>query len=275
MHGRTLAIIGLGYVGLPVATAFARSGVPVIGFDIDHKRVDELRAGHDRTREVEPSDLSHASLSYESDPAKFATCDFFIVAVPSPIDKANRPDLGAILAASQTVGEVLKRGDVVVYSSTVYPGAVEEDCAPLLEKVSGLKGDGAALVGFLVATNINLVLSRLFTFPPEFGALGIEALLVTVASGLAFAANLLSFLLLYRFVDVNVVAAKMAGTTFGFAFNYVARQFVIFSRISSYLSVSAVFENQASRHIEKQSRLGNAPILDQVWGTMPSSRCDE
>ena len=132
-HGRKLGIIGLGYVGLPVATAFARSGVPVIGFDIDRKRIDELRAGNDRTREVEPSDLSHPSLSYESDPAKLAACNFYIVTVPTPIDKANRPDLGAIRAASQTVGEVLKRGDIVVYESTVYPGAIEEDCAPLLE----------------------------------------------------------------------------------------------------------------------------------------------
>jgi len=147
-HGRTLGIIGLGYVGLPVATAFAKSGVPVIGFDIDRKRIDELRAGHDRTREVEPSDLSHPSLSYESDSAKLATCDFFIVTVPTPIDKANRPDLGAMLAASQTIGEVLKRGDIVIYESTVYPGAVEEDCAPLLEKISGLNAGSDFMLGY-------------------------------------------------------------------------------------------------------------------------------
>jgi UDP-N-acetyl-D-galactosamine dehydrogenase len=147
-HGRKLGIIGLGYVGLPVATAFARSGIPVIGFDIDRKRVDELRAGHDRTREVEPSDLSHPSLSYESDPAKLATCDFFIVTVPTPIDEENRPDLGAMLAASQTVGGALKRGDIVVYESTVYPGAVEEDCAPVLEKASGLKVGSDFTLGY-------------------------------------------------------------------------------------------------------------------------------
>jgi UDP-N-acetyl-D-glucosamine/UDP-N-acetyl-D-galactosamine dehydrogenase len=147
-HGRKLGIIGLGYVGLPVATAFARSGIPVIGFDIDRKRVDELRAGHDRTREVEPSDLSHPSLSYESAPAKLAICDFFIVTVPTPIDKENRPDLGAMLAASQTVGGVLKRGDIVVYESTVYPGAVEEDCAPVLEKASGLKAGSDFMLGY-------------------------------------------------------------------------------------------------------------------------------
>ena len=147
-HGRKLGIIGLGYVGLPVATAFARSGVPVIGFDIDRKRIDELRSGHDRTREVEPSALSYPSLSYENDPAKLATCDFFIVTVPTPIDNARRPDLGAMLAASQTIGEVLKRGDIVIYESTVYPGAVEEDCAPLLEKVSGLKAGSDFMLGY-------------------------------------------------------------------------------------------------------------------------------
>jgi UDP-N-acetyl-D-galactosamine dehydrogenase len=147
-HGRKLGIIGLGYVGLPVATAFARSGVPVIGFDIDRKRVDELRGGHDRTREVEPSDLSHPSLSYESDPQRLVVCDFFIVTVPTPIDKENRPDLSAMLAASQTVGGVLKRGDIVVYESTVYPGAVEEDCAPVLEKTSGLKAGSDFRLGY-------------------------------------------------------------------------------------------------------------------------------
>ena len=147
-HGRKLGIIGLGYVGLPVAVAFARSGVPVIGFDIDRKRVDELRAGHDRTREVEPSDLSHPSLSYESAPAKLAICDFFIVTVPTPIDEQNRPDLSAMLAASQTVGGALKRGDIVVYESTVYPGAVEEDCAPVLEKASGLKAGSDFMLGY-------------------------------------------------------------------------------------------------------------------------------
>ena len=147
-HGRKIAVIGLGYVGLPVAVAFARSGAPVIGVDIDRKRVDALRAGHDRTREVDPSDLAHPSLSYESDPAKLAACDFFIVTVPTPIDEKNRPDLGAMLAASQTVGKALKAGDIVVYESTVYPGAVEEDCAPVLEKASGLKSGSDFTLGY-------------------------------------------------------------------------------------------------------------------------------
>jgi UDP-N-acetyl-D-galactosamine dehydrogenase len=147
-HGRKIAVIGLGYVGLPVAVAFAQSGVPVIGFDIDRGRIEELRQGRDRTREVEPGQLSQPSLAYESDPAKLAGSDFYIVTVPTPIDNANRPDLGAMLAASRTVGGALKRGDIVVYESTVYPGAVEEDCVPVLEKTSGLKAGVDFKVGY-------------------------------------------------------------------------------------------------------------------------------
>ena len=147
-HGRKIAVIGLGYVGLPVAVAFARSGVPVVGFDIDRGRVDELRAGRDRTREVEPAHLSQPTLVYEYDPARLAGSDFYIVTVPTPIDTANRPDLGAMLSASRTVGGVLKRGDIVVYESTVYPGAVEEDCVPVLEKASGLKAGPDFKVGY-------------------------------------------------------------------------------------------------------------------------------
>jgi len=137
-HGRKIAVIGLGYVGLPVAVAFARAKVPVVGFDIDATRVAELRVGKDRTREVEPDDLKHPTLAYESEPAKLADCDFYIVTVPTPVDEDCKPDLGAMLKASETVGRALKKGDIVVYESTVYPGAVEEDCVPVLEKVSGL-----------------------------------------------------------------------------------------------------------------------------------------
>jgi UDP-N-acetyl-D-galactosamine dehydrogenase len=147
-HSRKIAVIGLGYVGLPVAAAFGRSGVPVIGFDIDRKRIDELKSGHDRTREVAPAELAQPNLHYESDPARLAGADFFIVTVPTPIDTANRPDLGAMLAASKTVAGVLKRGDIVVYESTVYPGAVEEDCVPVLEKASGLKAGRDFTVGY-------------------------------------------------------------------------------------------------------------------------------
>ena len=148
MHGRKLAIIGLGYVGLPVAAAFARSGVPVVGFDIDRNRIEELKAGRDSTREVAAADLAQPSLRYSLEPADLEAADFFIVTVPTPIDEARRPDLSALLKASETVGGVLKRGDVVVYESTVYPGATEEDCVPILERVSGLKAGADFGVGY-------------------------------------------------------------------------------------------------------------------------------
>lgn len=148
MIKRKIAVIGLGYVGLPVAVAFARKGVPVVGFDIDRKRVEELRAGHDRTREVEADELRFPSLRYEHDAGAIGAADFFIVTVPTPIDSANRPDLGAMFAASRTVGGVLKKGSIVVYESTVYPGAVEEDCVPVLEQSSGLKCGRDFTVGY-------------------------------------------------------------------------------------------------------------------------------
>jgi UDP-N-acetyl-D-galactosamine dehydrogenase len=147
-HQRKIAVIGLGYVGLPVAVAFARSGAAVIGFDVDRNRIDELRAGVDRTCEVETSDLAHPTLLYTGDPAALAAADFYIVTVPTPIDAARRPDLAAMFAASDTVGHFLKRGDIVVYESTVYPGAVEEDCAPRLERTSGLRCGADFTVGY-------------------------------------------------------------------------------------------------------------------------------
>lgn len=137
-HDRRIAVIGLGYVGLPVAAAFARAGSRVIAFDISHKRISELVAGHDRTREVEACDLRSPNLRFTADAADLREADFFIVTVPTPIDDANRPNLTNLLAASCTVGAALKKGDIVVYESTVYPGATEEDCAPALEAVSGL-----------------------------------------------------------------------------------------------------------------------------------------
>jgi len=147
-HGRKIAVIGLGYVGLPVAVAFARSGAAVLGFDIDRRRVDELTSGRDRTLEVEPADLRQASLRFTHDPARLAEADFYIVTVPTPIDAARRPDLAAILAASDTVGKVLKRGDIVVYESTVYPGTIEEECLPVLARNSGLAGGRDFTVGY-------------------------------------------------------------------------------------------------------------------------------
>jgi UDP-N-acetyl-D-galactosamine dehydrogenase len=137
-HGRKIAVVGLGYVGLPVAAAFARAGEQVIAFDISADRIEELKNGRDRTREVDPDDLRHPSFEFTAEPQALRDADFFIVAVPTPIDEANRPDLRALLAASWTVGAALKKGDIVVYESTVYPGATEEDCAPALEAASGL-----------------------------------------------------------------------------------------------------------------------------------------
>jgi UDP-N-acetyl-D-galactosamine dehydrogenase len=147
-HSRKIAVIGLGYVGLPVAVSFARVGNPVVGFDIDARRIAELRAGHDRTREVEPAHLALSTLSLARDPERLKTADFFIVTVPTPIDAANRPDLRALFGASETVGKVMRKGAIVVYESTVYPGCIEEDCVPVLERASGLRAGVDFAVGY-------------------------------------------------------------------------------------------------------------------------------
>jgi UDP-N-acetyl-D-galactosamine dehydrogenase len=147
-NGRKLAVIGLGYVGLPVAVAFARNGAPVIGYDIDEMRIEELKAGHDRTREVDSKDLAHPTLLLSSDPTDISAADFYIVTVPTPIDAARRPDLTALLHASRIVGHALRKGDIVVFESTVYPGATEEDCVPMLEQVSGLQAGRDFTVGY-------------------------------------------------------------------------------------------------------------------------------
>jgi UDP-N-acetyl-D-galactosamine dehydrogenase len=147
-HGRSIAVIGLGYVGLPVAVAFATSGVPVVGFDVDAGRIAELSEGRDRTREIEPDDLARAPVTYTADPAGLAAADFFIVTVPTPIDDANRPDLGKVIAASRTVGAALRPGAIVVYESTVYPGVTEEVCVPVLEAASGLAAGRDFTVGY-------------------------------------------------------------------------------------------------------------------------------
>jgi UDP-N-acetyl-D-galactosamine dehydrogenase len=131
-----------------VAAAFARAGSPVVGFDIDRTRILELKGGQDRTREVETCDLKLASLSFTSETAAVKASDFFIVTVPTPIDGARRPDLGAMFGASRMVGASLKKGDIVVYESTVYPGAVEEECVPILEQCSGLKAGSDFNVGY-------------------------------------------------------------------------------------------------------------------------------
>ncbi|BCM83624.1 nucleotide sugar dehydrogenase [Methylobacterium indicum] len=137
-HGRRIAVIGLGYVGLPVAVAFAASGAPTVGFDIDAGRIAELRRGRDRCGAVDRRALREAPLRLTARPEVLRGADFFVVAVPTPIDAACRPDLGALLAASACVGAALRPGAIVVYESTVYPGATEEDCVPVLEAASGL-----------------------------------------------------------------------------------------------------------------------------------------
>jgi UDP-N-acetyl-D-galactosamine dehydrogenase len=147
-HGRKIGLVGLGYVGLPVAAAFGRSGSSVIGFDIDPTRILELQAGKDRTREVSREDLARPTLTFTTDPAALKRVDFFIVTVPTPIDEARRPDLRALLRASETVGNAIRRGGIVVYESTVYPGATEEDCVPALERASGLKAGRDFGVGY-------------------------------------------------------------------------------------------------------------------------------
>jgi UDP-N-acetyl-D-galactosamine dehydrogenase len=143
-----LAVLGLGYVGLPLAVAFAEH-CEVVGFDINPDRVAELSRGEDRTLEVTPEELKAAKrMSFSSDAADLKACNVFIVTVPTPIDAHKRPDLSALLAASRTVGAAISRGAVVIYESTVYPGATEEDCVPVVEAISGLKYNTDFFAGY-------------------------------------------------------------------------------------------------------------------------------
>ena len=144
---RKIAVMGLGYVGLPVAVAFGQTH-PVVGFDIKSARIAELKAGHDSTEEVLPADLAKANIQYTDQIDDLKKCDFFIIAVPTPVDSGNKPDLSPLIGASRSVGKALKKGDIVVYESTVYPGATEEDCVPVLEKESGLKFGTDFTVGY-------------------------------------------------------------------------------------------------------------------------------
>ena len=144
---RKIAMIGLGYVGLPVAVAFGKL-FHVVGFDIKAQRIAELKAGYDSTREVSALDLATADILFTDDVADLRGIDFFIVAVPTPVSAGNKPDLGPLLAASRSVATALKPGAVVVYESTVYPGATEEDCVPVLEACSGLKFGTDFTVGY-------------------------------------------------------------------------------------------------------------------------------
>ena len=138
LNDAPIAVIGLGYVGLPLAVEFGKQR-KVVGFDINAARIADLRAGKDNTLEVNADELAEAKhLSFTDQLNDLAECSIFIVTVPTPIDEHKRPDLTPLLKASETIGKVLKRGDIVIYESTVYPGATEEDCVPVLEKTSGL-----------------------------------------------------------------------------------------------------------------------------------------
>ncbi len=135
----SIAIIGLGYVGFPLAVEFGKQ-YPTLGFDIDATRISELHRGYDRTQEVSDAQLKTSShLKFSSELIDLSACNTFIVTVPTPIDHFKKPDLGPLLKASEMIGQFLKKGDVVIYESTVYPGCTEEDCVPVLEKQSGLK----------------------------------------------------------------------------------------------------------------------------------------
>lgn len=133
-----LAVVGLGYVGLPIALEFARN-VKVVGFDINQKRVEMMQNRIDPSEELEPEEFDDCDIEFTADPEVLRQARFYIIAVPTPIDEHNLPDLKPLISASRTVGAVLKKGDYVVYESTVYPGCTEEDCIPILEELSGLK----------------------------------------------------------------------------------------------------------------------------------------
>lgn len=138
MKNLSIGIIGLGYVGLPLAVEFGKK-YPVVGFDINTTRLVELSKGHDSTLEVDDQELVEAKhLTYSSSLDDLKACNIFIVTVPTPINEHKQPDLTPLIKASETIGKVLKQGDIVIYESTVYPGATEEDCVPVLERVSGL-----------------------------------------------------------------------------------------------------------------------------------------
>jgi UDP-N-acetyl-D-galactosamine dehydrogenase len=137
-HNRKISVVGLGYVGLPVAVEFGKIS-QVIGFDVNSKRINELKQGIERTNEVDAEDLAVTDILYTCDSNDLKKADFHIIAVPTPVSNAKQPDLSPIINASRAVGKQLKKGDIVVYESTVYPGATEDDCIPILEQESGLR----------------------------------------------------------------------------------------------------------------------------------------
>ncbi|MDD2199257.1 MAG: nucleotide sugar dehydrogenase [Bacteroidales bacterium] len=144
---KKISVIGLGYVGLPIALEFAKQ-VPVVGFDIKAERVEMMKNKIDPSSELEPEDFDGCDIEFTANPKDLSQCHFHIIAVPTPIDEHKMPDLTPVLKASETIGKILKKGDYVVYESTVYPGCTEEDCVPVLEKMSGLKFIDDFKVGF-------------------------------------------------------------------------------------------------------------------------------
>ena len=146
-HNRTISVVGLGYVGLPVAVAFGMKN-RTIGFDINSQRIAELRQNHDRTGEVTNEELQDADILFTDSIDDISQADFHIIAVPTPVDDAKQPDLTPMFKASETVAKALKRGDIVVYESTVYPSVTEDECVPLLERFSGLKSGIDFTVGY-------------------------------------------------------------------------------------------------------------------------------
>nr|WP_297458425.1 Vi polysaccharide biosynthesis UDP-N-acetylglucosamine C-6 dehydrogenase TviB [uncultured Halomonas sp.] len=148
MTTKKIAVVGLGYVGLPLAVEFGKHR-PVIGFDINAQRIQALQAGHDTTLEVSDEELSQArKLCFSYKVQSLEDCNFYIVTVPTPIDEHKRPDITSLIKASETIGRTLMKGDIVIYESTVYPGATEDDCVPVLERVSGLRYNKDFFVGY-------------------------------------------------------------------------------------------------------------------------------
>jgi len=144
----TIAVVGLGYVGLPLAVAFAKAGQRVVGFDINEKRISSLKRARDESGEVDEIDLKNAEIKYSSNPKDLKQANFIIVAVPTPVNKANQPDLGLIESASRLVGQNLAKGATIVYESTVYPGVTEDVCVPIIERESQLKAGQGFFIGY-------------------------------------------------------------------------------------------------------------------------------
>ena len=148
LKDKTLAIVGLGYVGLPLAVAFAKKGYNMVSYDINKVRIEDLKRNIDITNETSPDDLSMPNLSFTSSEEELSKADIFIVTVPTPIDEANTPDLSIVFSATRTVAKYVKSGDIVIYESTVYPGVTEDECVPIIEEISGLKLNKDFSVGY-------------------------------------------------------------------------------------------------------------------------------